>query len=284
MPTPSRAPERAKKTTKTAKTTKTEFKRHQVALDDDRWDWLDGLPGGASKGLRALIDIAREQGLITADDADDTATVLESAANGHEITETGLAESVQPEDHADSLVTIAAAELAAEVVAGPQQIVDPLAYVAGSTFHVPGATVYPMPLGAAVNKKAEHMARVVYEPAHPNPAATGMWQGQGRDYATWIFSEEPGLNERLLESGLELLMDVTLEAGASVGYHVHRRTEEIYYLLAGSLTVGTVAVDGTTHTEVLSAGDAHLVRRGQGHSCEAGAEGARFITVAGRLK
>jgi quercetin dioxygenase-like cupin family protein len=267
------------------RTTKTEFKRHQITIDDERWDWLEGLPGGASKGLRALIDLAREQGLIPKDEdeaAESTltetvhATGVATGAVLHEAVETAVASLA--DDQAEPAIDVAAVA-PASLLAG----LDLAAYVPGDDFHKPGARIYGGALGTAVNKKAEHMARVVYEPAHPNLAAEGMWRGAGRDFATWVFTEEPGLNERLLESGLELLMDVTLEPGASVGYHVHRRTEEIYYLLAGSLTVATVAADGSVHTETLQTGDAHLVRRGQGHSCEAGAEGCRFITVAGRL-
>lgn len=262
----------AKKTPKAAKADAADLKRHQVSLDDARWEWLDGLPGGASKGLRALIDLAREQGFRLADDETVTTDVAAPAA-------------VQSEP--DVVAPVADDALDAVIVAAEHVSLsaglDPTAYVAGSAFHVPGARVYAGALGQAVNKKAAHMAKVVYEPAHPNEKAEGMWRGQGRDFATWVFSEEPGLNERLLESGLELIMDVTLEPGASVGYHVHRRTEEVYYLLAGSLTVATVVAEGEVHTDTLQAGDAHLVRRGQGHSCEAGPEGARFVTIAGKL-
>jgi quercetin dioxygenase-like cupin family protein len=267
--------------------TKTEFKRHQVTLDDDRWEWLEGLPGGASQGLRALIDLARDKGLMPGEDSDDQALAAEDAP-----IETVL-EAVPDTGHVlhDVVASLAAdsVELVAELTtAEPAPVsllanLDVAAYVPGGDFHVPGASIYRGTLGTAVNKKAADMAKVVYEPAHLNTSAEGMWRGAGRDFATWIFTEEQGLNERLLESGLELLMDVTLEPGASVGYHVHRGTEEIYYLLAGSLTVATVATDGRVHTETLQTGDAHLVRRGQGHSCEAGAEGCRFITVAGRL-
>jgi quercetin dioxygenase-like cupin family protein len=269
---------KAAKPGKAVKADPNDLKRHQVSLDDDRWDWLDGLPGGASKGLRALIDLAREKGFRLADDEAGDTVAFEP-----EVSDTVLAAVAEP-----AVATPVADDALDAVIAAAEHVtltagIDPTTYVPGGDFHVPDAKVYAGILGTAVNKKAEHMAKVVYEPAHLNAKAEGMWRGQGKDFATWVFSEEPGLTEKLLESGLELLMDVTLEPGASVGYHVHRRTEEVYYLLAGSLTVATVIGDGNVHTETLQAGDAHLVRRGQGHSCEAGSEGARFITVAGRL-
>ena len=40
----------------------------------------------------------------------------------------------------------------------------------GDEFHVPGARVYAAPLGPAIHKRAEAMARVVYNAVHENRA------------------------------------------------------------------------------------------------------------------
>jgi hypothetical protein len=63
------------------------------------------------------------------------------------------------------------------------------------------------------------MARVVYTAVHENRAfPTGDdRRGHGRDHATWVFSEEPGLEEGLFRGGLELMIDARLEPGAAIG-------------------------------------------------------------------
>lgn len=157
--------------------------------------------------------------------------------------------------------------------------------IPGEIFHTAVNRVYTGALGWAVNKKHDQMARVLYEPAHENTAFEDpARRGQGRDVATWVFSEEPGLEEGLFETGFELMIDARLEPEASVGLHRHAHTEEIYYMLEGSLTMTTVGTDGAPHTETLLPGDAHMVKIGQGHYGTAGPDGARFIAVAMRKR
>ncbi len=259
------------------------LKRHQVNLDDSSWAWLEALPGGASKGLQTLIGMAREQGVdleaisfaVPTGDVTEPAAV-DAPAEVVASTEADLAAVAQAEA---VTVSVPVETTPVATVSG----IDPETYVASKSFHVAGAKVYDAPLSGTVNKRQAHMARVVYEPAHHDPKVGGAWGGRGRTYATWVFSEEPGLTERLLKSGLELVMDTTLEPKASVGYHQHVRTEELYYLLSGSLTVATRGADGVVVTETLHVGDAHLVRPGQGHTCMAGDDGARYLTVAARI-
>jgi hypothetical protein len=78
----------------------------------------------------------------------------------------------------------------------------PPAILTGEQFHVPGARVYAEPLGAAINKRSGAMARVVYTAVHENRAFPEGEErrGHGRDHATWVFSEEPGLEERLFQA------------------------------------------------------------------------------------
>lgn len=153
-------------------------------------------------------------------------------------------------------------------------------FIPGDEFHASDAPVYRGPVGWAVNKRADRMARVVYEAPHENRAEVGARRGHGKDYAVWVFSEEGDKAERLLETPLELMIDATFEAGAAVGLHRHEHTEEIYYLISGSITMTTVSASGEEHTETLRAGDAHLVKIGQSHFGIAGPEGARCIVVA----
>lgn len=164
----------------------------------------------------------------------------------------------------------------------PSLQVNESQYVDGDTFHREARSVYPPKLGWAVNKRAEHMAKVVYRAPHFNEAEQGVRRGSGYDFATWVFSEEPGLREGLFTAPLELIIDARLEPLACIGLHWHRETEEVYTLLEGSLTMTTVSAAGEEATIELRPGDAHAVRLGQGHFGQAGAAGARFLAVAVR--
>ena len=159
---------------------------------------------------------------------------------------------------------------------------DEARFVPGERFHTEIRRVYDGPLDWAVNKRAEGMARVLYEPAHENAAFDDERRGRGKDYATWIFSEERGLEEGLFATGFELMIDARLEPNAAIGRHGHPRTDEVYYVLEGSIRMTTFDAGGRERTEELRAGDAHLVRKGQGHHGVAGPDGVRFIAVATR--
>ncbi|HUJ27348.1 MAG TPA: cupin domain-containing protein [Myxococcales bacterium] len=155
-------------------------------------------------------------------------------------------------------------------------------FVGGEEFHQHVKRVYDGELSWAVNKRDEQMARVLYQSPHENQAETGDRRGHGRDFAKWVFSEEPGLQEHLFATKFELCIDARLEPGAAVGLHFHDHTEEIYYLLEGELRMTTVERGGRESTATLRAGDAHMVKLGQGHFGVAGAQGARFIAFAVR--
>lgn len=156
-------------------------------------------------------------------------------------------------------------------------------YQPGEAFHREARPVYTGgPFGFAVNKRGAQMARVLYEAPHRNLQEEGVRRGAGLDRATWIFSEEGAQAERLFSTPFELMVDTRLEPGACIGLHLHPHTEEVYYLLEGRLRMTTVDPVHGEHTELLEAGDAHLVRLGQGHYGQALEEGARFIAVAVR--
>lgn len=78
---------------------------------------------------------------------------------------------------------------------------------------------------------------------------------------------------------MEKLIDATLEPNASIGLHTHLRTEEIYYILEGSIRMTTVSPNGQELSDVLFPGDAHLVKLGQSHYGSAGPDGVRFLAV-----
>jgi quercetin dioxygenase-like cupin family protein len=154
------------------------------------------------------------------------------------------------------------------------------AWVPGERFHAEGRPFYAGALDWAVNKDAGGMARVAYDPSHPNPEWTGPRAGHGRNLATWVFSERDTDGEGVFTTPLKLVIDSRLDPGAAIGLHPHTHDEELYYLLEGSLQVTTVAADGQEATAELGPGDAHAVRLGQAHYAIAGPLGARFIVVA----
>lgn len=154
-------------------------------------------------------------------------------------------------------------------------------YTPGDVFHGEKRPVYTGEThGFAVNKQAEHMAKVVYEAPHFNERETGVRRGSGKDFATWIFSEEGEQAERLFSTPLELMIDARLEPHAAIGLHSHGHTEEVYYVLEGNIRMTTVDARHGEHTVVLGPGDAHLVKLGQAHYGQALEKGARFIVVA----
>lgn len=150
----------------------------------------------------------------------------------------------------------------------------------GEEFHTSGRAFYDGVVGWAVNKRGSLMARVVYDPSHPNPHETGDRAGHGRNLATWVFCERDDDGERLFAAPLRLVIDSRLDPGAAIGLHLHTDNEELYYLLEGRLTMTTVAAKGQNATIEMRPGDAHAVRLGQAHYGVAGPEGARFLVVA----
>lgn len=157
---------------------------------------------------------------------------------------------------------------------------DQQAWVPGEEFHASRQPFYAQELGWAINKHASGMARVLYDPSHPNPHQTGARAGHGRNFATWVFCERDADGEGLFSTSLKLVIDSRLDPGAAIGLHVHADSEELYYILEGHLRMTTEAPDGKEVTAHLNPGDAHAVRLGQAHYGVAGPEGARFIVVA----
>jgi quercetin dioxygenase-like cupin family protein len=132
------------------------------------------------------------------------------------------------------------------------------------------------------HKKSEHMADVVYSPSHYNAKAPDGLTGSGSLRGKWIFNEEAGKKEGLLSSSIELMMDTVVEPNASIGLHEHSKTEEIYYLLEGTIEVLLFRGE-EKQTFTLSPGDAHRISPGQSHFIKAGENGARFIVVSARV-
>ncbi len=159
---------------------------------------------------------------------------------------------------------------------------DDSKFLNASYFHSSVKKIYSGELDGIVNKKSDKMAKVVYEPAHLNPdfLDDDARRGKGKDFATWVFSEEPDTAEGLFSNGLELFMDAYFEPDASVGLHRHSTTDEIYYIISGSIRMTTITGMGKEVCVELTEGDAHAVYAGESHFGTAGAKGCRAIVVA----
>lgn len=144
----------------------------------------------------------------------------------------------------------------------------------------PQARVYRGELPEGVVKRGEDMVTVAYAPCHSNPDCSGARAGLGRVMSKWVFSEDGDKAEGISETGFNLFIDFFVEPGASLGLHRHDDKEEIYYLLAGELTVGITDKHGQEQITLLKPGDAHFIKYGQSHWAQAGEEGARVIAVA----
>lgn len=62
-------------------------------------------------------------------------------------------------------------------------------------------------------------------------------------------------------ANVRLCARITLPAGASIGHHVHRGEDELYYILSGT---GQVVDGGECHS--VRPGSAVLTRSGEGHA------------------
>ncbi len=108
----------------------------------------------------------------------------------------------------------------------------------GESFHARRLPVYTGgPDSAPLHKLPQHMAEVAYSPSHPDAGFEDWRGGVGTACCIWVAGEQGDQAEGVSDVGLDLLIDTWLDPGASVGWHRHDRTEEVYYVLAGDLEV-----------------------------------------------
>lgn len=119
-------------------------------------------------------------------------------------------------------------------------------------------------------KRAANIKRVRYTPANPAPELPPPWQGQGEAVVRWLFSEETGSAEQLLEgAAFVFLHDTILAPGAATGMQAHAELDEIVYVLAGEGQLHHRPTPGSpVLARVLRPGDAALIRAGEYHRVE----------------
>ncbi len=154
----------------------------------------------------------------------------------------------------------------------------------GEEFHRKSLDVYTGDATLrALFKRADDMAHVRYAPSHPNPSFEDFRGGRGSAYCVWLASEQDGQAEGVSRSAMDGLLDTWLEPRASVGWHTHRDTEEICYVLEGELEVRTEDGSGTVHTFGARSGDTSRVGPGMSHAARAGDNGARFLCIISKV-
>jgi mannose-6-phosphate isomerase-like protein (cupin superfamily) len=116
-------------------------------------------------------------------------------------------------------------------------------------------------------KRAAVIKRVRYEPAAPAPEMPIPFQGNGAAVVRWLFSEQPGTEERLLEGrSFAFLHDLTLEPGAATGMQAQEAQDTLLYILEGEGRLHHCPSPGSpVITRVLRPGDAVLIRAGEQH-------------------
>jgi mannose-6-phosphate isomerase-like protein (cupin superfamily) len=75
------------------------------------------------------------------------------------------------------------------------------------------------------------------------------------------------------------MFDTWLDGGVAIGWHRHDDTDELYYVLSGTLTVACGPDIGSADVVELRGGDVHRLRAGNGHAALAGPDGARIVVV-----
>ena len=95
------------------------------------------------------------------------------------------------------------------------------------------------------------------------------WETQYRVAETKIVAESTDLR----------VLEITLDAGEAVPWHLHRHVDDHFYCLAGSIAVVTRKPDAETR---LVPGESCLVPIGRAHRAANAADGpSRFVLVQG---
>ena len=159
--------------------------------------------------------------------------------------------------------------------------------IAAETFHKETwANINRAPydrLSGVTYKRAANIKRVRYEPAEAAPEMPEPWQGAGPAVVRWLFSEQAGTEEHLLEgTTFAFLHDLTLPPGSTTGQRRNPGLDKIYYVVDGQGMLYHRPTDGSPVTaRPLRPGDAVLVRGDEYHNVanESAERDVRLIVV-----
>lgn len=83
------------------------------------------------------------------------------------------------------------------------------------------------------------------------------------------------LNQGEYQGQARMVAKIILKPGCSIGYHVHEKEEEIFYLISGS-----VVYNDNGEEKVLKAGDSSIATGGMGHAIKnTGDETVELVAV-----
>ena len=158
-------------------------------------------------------------------------------------------------------------------------------------FHLPNtwANINRAPydvISGVTYKQAGNIKCVRYEPLDPAPHMSEPWQGTGQALVRWLFSENSGTEENLL-NGAEFisLQDITLDPSASSGQMRHSGELRVVYCVSGEGMLYHRACEGCpVIARPLRAGDAVLIQGSEIFSIanHADAESLRMIMIGFR--
>jgi len=114
-------------------------------------------------------------------------------------------------------------------------------------------------------KRAMNIKGVLYAPLHAAPDMVDVWRGHGSAIVRWLFSEQAGTEEHLLEGAtFAFLHDTTLAPGAVSGQRAYPDIGHILYVIAGQ---GILYHHPNAGSPVLARplrpGDAALIQNGE---------------------
>jgi mannose-6-phosphate isomerase-like protein (cupin superfamily) len=137
-------------------------------------------------------------------------------------------------------------------------------------------------VSGVIYKRAANIKRVSYTPLHPAPDLSEPLEGNGEAVIRWLFSEQPGTEEGLLEGAtFAYLQDVTLEPAASTGM-TSQSEACILYVIEGRGQLHHRSDDGSPIVaRPLRPGDAALIRAGEHHCVVNGSEERLRLFVLG---
>jgi len=159
--------------------------------------------------------------------------------------------------------------------------------VPADQFHeAPWANINGAPydqISGVIYKRSVNIKQVLYEPANPAPDMPELWQGQGAALVRWLFSEQAGTEEHLLEGAtMAFIHDTVLQQSASTGMQAQTNTDEILYVIAGEGMLHHRPTPGSpVVARPLRPGDAALVRGGEYHNITNTSDDSelRFIVI-----
>ena len=123
-------------------------------------------------------------------------------------------------------------------------------------------------VSGVIFKRAANIKRVRYEPVEIAPEMPEPWQGNGLAIVRWLFSEQSGTEEGLLNGAdFAFLHDLALLPGSATGQKANPGVNKIYYVIGGQgILYHHPSYGAPMIARPLRPGDAVLVREDELHS------------------